>query len=202
LPLHGPRRLSYTSGERFLDGDVLDTVHAVAQTIWELRRIVGWIRRQDATGIGVFGLSLGGFNAALLASIERDLGCVIAGIPAVHLLQLALLHTHPTTLDCARTRGVVWSRVQDLLRVVSPLALAPQIRRDRLFLFAGTRDRIIPPAHVLDLWNHWRRPRIEWYGGGHFTFGWESRVRRLLVEAIETTLLDTRDDGRAGLRAA
>jgi pimeloyl-ACP methyl ester carboxylesterase len=193
LPLHGPRRIRYTSGERFLDGNVLDTVHAEAQTVWDLRRILGWIRHQGATRIGVLGLSLGGFNAALLASVEKDLGCVIAGIPAVHLLQLGMLHTHPTTLERASTCGVIWSQVEELLRVVSPLALSPQVQRDRLFLFAGTRDRLVPPAHVLDLWQHWRRPRIEWYGGGHFTFSWERGVRRLLTDAIERTLLDSRE---------
>ena len=189
LPLHGPRRIGRTSGERYLDGDVLDTIHAEAQAIWELRRLVGWIRAQGATAVGVYGLSLGGFNAALLASVERELDCVITGIPAVHLLQLALMHTHPSTLECARARGVVWSQVDEILRVISPLAARPRVRRDRLFMFAGTRDLICPPAHVLDLWWHWHRPQIRWYGGGHFTFGWESSVREFISNAVETTLL-------------
>jgi pimeloyl-ACP methyl ester carboxylesterase len=188
LPLHGPRRIHSTSGERFLDGDVLDTVHAAGQTIWDVRRVIDWVRRQDATAVGVFGLSLGSFNAALLASIDGDLACVIAGVPAVHLLRLALLHTHPATLERACARGMVWASVEEVLRVVSPLALEPRVPRDRLFLFAGTRDRLIPPSHVLDLWEHWRRPRLQWYGGGHFTFGWESGVRRLLADAVRGAL--------------
>jgi hypothetical protein len=190
LPLHGPRRIGYTSGERFLDGHCLDTIHSVANALWDLRRLLSWVRAREATSIGVYGLSLGGYHAALLASLESDLACVVAGIPAVDFLRLGRLHSRSRTLSCAERTGVVWDQIGCALRVISPLAMRPRIERHRLYMFAGAGDRIVPPDQVEDLWKHWGRPRMAWYPGGHFSFRWEPLVRELLADAIQTHLCD------------
>ena len=70
LPLHGPRRIGRRSGDGFLGGEVLDTVHAETQAIWDIRRMIGWLRGQGALSVGATGLSLGGYTTALLAGIE------------------------------------------------------------------------------------------------------------------------------------
>jgi len=57
-PLHGPRASSgYRGGEYFTNLHATP-VHAAAQALWDLRRILGWVRRQGATQVGVYGLSL------------------------------------------------------------------------------------------------------------------------------------------------
>ncbi|MGH8530188.1 MAG: alpha/beta hydrolase family protein, partial [Nevskiales bacterium] len=38
LPLHGQRRLGMRSGDGFMDGDLMDIIHAEAQAQWDLRR--------------------------------------------------------------------------------------------------------------------------------------------------------------------
>src|SRR5215216_3851620 len=83
LPLHGPRDTGLISGERTLSGDVMDTLHTGEQAIWDLRRLVWWLRESErAPAIGALGHSLGGYTVSLLASLERDLDCVVAGNPA------------------------------------------------------------------------------------------------------------------------
>jgi hypothetical protein len=78
---HGPRRVFGRSGDGFLTGDFVDTLHAQAQAVWGVRRLVGWLRANQATAIGLYGISLGAYTSALVASLEDDLSCVIAGIP-------------------------------------------------------------------------------------------------------------------------
>ena len=70
------------------------------------------------------------------------------------------------------------------MRVVSPLALEPRIPVERLAIFGGVADRIVPPDHVRDLWEHWQRPRIHWYQGAHVTFRLHSEVGRLVSESL------------------
>jgi pimeloyl-ACP methyl ester carboxylesterase len=189
LPLHGPRRSGRTSGERFLDGDILDTIHAEACAVWDLRRILAWIRAQEPAGIGVYGLSLGGYNAALLAALEPELSCVVAGIPAVDLLQLAMLHTPSPAIQCAERAGMCWPHVGEVLSVIAPLSMRPKVSHDRLYVFAGSCDRIVPPQQAVDLWTHWQRPHLAWYGGGHFSFRWAPAAERTILRAIEQTML-------------
>ena len=44
LPLHGPRKVTRVSGEPFLSFDLMNTVHGFSQAIWDIRRLLSWIR--------------------------------------------------------------------------------------------------------------------------------------------------------------
>lgn len=187
LPLHGPRKLGGRSGDGFLSGDILNAVHGEAQAIWDLRRILSWLRGQGAPAVGVYGLSLGGYTAALLAAFAHNLACVIAGIPATDFFRLAHQHMPALLTRYAREAGIASYDHEPVLRVISPLAFAPRVPRERRYLFAGLADRLVPPDQVRDLWQHWERPRTLWYEGSHVSFRWEDGVIRLLREALSTS---------------
>ncbi len=183
LPLHGLRRTGRRNGGGYLGADFLDSVHAQAQALWDLRRLVAWIRSQSDEPIGVYGLSLGGYNAALLASLE-PLAAVIAGVPAVDFHRLTERHGAPLQIRAAEVRGLVHDHIRELFRVVSPLAMQPRVAHDRRAIFAGLADRIVPPDHPRDLWVHWDRPRIVWYPGGHVSFRRHPNVDRLIDDTL------------------
>ena len=149
LPLHGPRRTGWISGDSFFAGDCLDTMHAQAQAVWDVRRLIAWIRAEGGRAIGVYGLSLGGYTTALLAALEPRLACVVAGIPASDFVELARHHLPGGLLADALRAGVDWKVVQDLYRVISPLAMPPRVPWARRYLFAGTADRIVPIARLV-----------------------------------------------------
>ena len=184
LPVHGPRRIRRTSGDGFLSGDLLDTVHALSQTAWDLRRLLSWLRAQGATRIGVYGLSLGGYSTALLASLDEGLACAVAGIPATDFARLSWKHAPADSLRRAEEAGVGLGETTDLKRVVSPLALSPRLPRERRYLFGGSVDQLVPPDLVRDLWLHWERPPMHWFPGAHCTFGLHRTVRRFVEDAL------------------
>jgi hypothetical protein len=187
LPFHGPRRVGRFSGEGFLGGDVLDTVHAEAQTVWDLRRLLGWIRAQGRPALGIHGVSLGGYNAALLAGIDAELSCVIAGVPPTDLARLVWHHAPPPSVRLIESSGIVHDEVAELYRVVSPLALPPKVPALGRAIYAGIGDRLIPADHPRDLWEHWGRPRIVWMQSGHDPRTREAR--RLVEETLRSSLV-------------
>lgn len=180
LPLHGPRKAGRRSGDGFLEGDVLNSVHAEAQAMWDMRRLLSWVRAQGAPRVGVFGLSLGGYNAALLSALDAELACVIAGIPATDFSRLIWRHGAPLEIRSVEYGGMFPDAVADVLRVVSPLELPCQVPREHRAIFAGTADRLIPADQVQDLWEHWDQPAIHWYHGAHMTFAIAPAVGRLI----------------------
>jgi hypothetical protein len=184
LPLHGPRKIGRRSGDGFLSGDVLDSVHAEAQAMWDLRRILSWVRAQGGTKIGVFGLSLGGYNTALLSCLDEGLACSIPGIPATDFTHLFWRHGPPLEIRYIEHLGMSRDASSEVMQVVSPLALRPQVPHAHRAIFGAVADRLVPAEQVRDLWRHWDRPRIVWYQGGHVTFRWHRAVREL----IESTL--------------
>ncbi len=184
LPLHGPRKIRLRSGDGFLNGDFLDTVHAEAQAMWDLRRLLSWLRGNGATQIGVYGLSLGGYTTALLVGLDPGLACAIAGIPATDFARLvARLAPHATLREVERL-GLDWSVLREVLSVVSPLHLTPKLEREKLSIFGGTADHLVPADQVRDLWKHWGEPRMAWYPGSHLSFGREPQVRFLIDDAL------------------
>jgi hypothetical protein len=185
LPLHGLRKAGRRSGDGFLSGDPIDTVHAEAQAMWDLRRLLGWLREdQAAVGIGVMGFSLGGYTTALLASLDDGLACAIAGIPLTDFARTYYRHLPPLHLSSAASHGLAEPELRDVLRVVSPLALEPRIPRERRWIFGGVVDRLVPADQVRDLWQHWEQPRIAWYPGSHMSFRLHPSVPKLVLTAL------------------
>jgi dienelactone hydrolase len=184
LPLHGPRKIALRSGDGFLNGDFLDTVHAETQAMWDIRRMLDWLRANGATQIGVYGLSLGGYTTALLASLESELSCAIAGIPATDFARLTARFAPHTTLREVERLGLDWSYLREVLSVVSPLHMKPRLDKERLAIFGGTADHLVPADQVRDLWKHWGEPRIAWYPGTHLSFPREPQVRFLVDDAL------------------
>ncbi len=185
LPFHGKRKIGRRSGDGFLTGDVLDSVHAEAQAMWDIRRLLSWVRAQGAPSVGVFGISLGGYQASLVAGLDGDLDCVIAGVPLTDIGRALWRHGPPLLIRHGEHLGVERDAVNEVMSVVSPLSLEARIPVERRFLIGGVADRLVPPDQVRDLWLHWDRPRIVWYQGGHLTFNREPAVRRLIRDGLE-----------------
>ena len=193
LPLHGPRAInSLASGAGFITGDVANTLHALTQTAWDIRRLVAWLREEGAERIGLVGLSLGGYTTALVASLEDDIDCAIAGIPAAEFGELTCYHANGRALALAAEAGITPERISTALTPVAPLMLTPRIPREQRFIFGALADRFVPPPQVEALWRHWDKPEISWYPGGHLGFRFHPSVREFVDRALGATLLRPR----------
>jgi hypothetical protein len=183
LPLHGPRRSGLGRQTDFPGDDVLDNIHGAAQSVWDVRRLVSWIRAEEpAARIGTTGVSLGGHVASLVASLEDGLACAIVGVPAVDLVDLIDYHARLAPDDDRRR---VLAAARRASTVVSPLSLTPRVPLEGRFVYAGLADRLVHPRRqVLRLWEHWGRPDIFWYEGSHVGFMRSKPVGRFVEGAL------------------
>lgn len=180
LPLHGPRKVGRFSGDGYLSGDMLDSIHAASQGVWDIRRLITWVRAQDAPSIGVYGLSLGGFNAALLAGLEPGLEFAIAGVPMTDLSGTFWRHLPDPIIRQFLEVGLTRERLDRVAKVVSPMGLTPKVPFEGRAIFGGVADRLVSPRQVRDLARHWDHPATEWYQGSHLTFFFNDDVQRLI----------------------
>jgi hypothetical protein len=169
LPLHGPRKRGVPKGAVLPGEDVLDNVHAAAQAVWDIRRVIAWIRWQEPeSAIGLNGMSLGGYIAAIVASLEDGLTSAILGVPVADLVEVLSRHSG---LSSADPRRDTITMAKPLGRMVSPLSLTPRVPITGRFIYGGVADRVVHPRdQVIRLWEHWGRPEIVWYPGGHAGF--------------------------------
>jgi hypothetical protein len=112
--------------------------------------------------VGVYGLSLGRYLAALLAGTE-PVDCVTAGIPFTDVLGL-MEHHHapPEYLDILRGAAA-----GNAFRVVSPLAVSPVVAPNRRALFIARGYQFIPASQSVALMRAWAQSPVHSYSGGH-----------------------------------
>jgi len=194
LPMHGPRKRFAVSGRGVLTGEVMDSVLALSQAIWDIRRVLTWVRRQNDVQPGVLGASLGGYTAGLLAGVEEGLAGAVLGIPAADLTSLLWWHAAAGSRRRAEQAGLTPDNMARVMRVVSPLHVTPRIDRMRRYVFAGLVDSLVPAVEVIKLWEHWDRCSIQWYPGAHLSFGLHAQVNSFLAAALRDSLMGT-DDG-------
>ena len=191
LPLHGPRAKGLPRNAVFPGENMMDDFHGTAQAVWDIRRIMAWIRaEQPGARIGLNGISIGGYVCALVASLDNDLTCAILGVPPADLIELLGRHSglsandpRRETLELARPIG----------QMVSPLSMQPKVPARGRFIYAGVADRIVHPRkQVLALWEHWGKPDIGWYHGGHTGFFEARPVQRYIDAAVvQSGLVDS-----------
>ena len=188
LPLHGPRGRA-TNIDRFPSVDPIVNLYGLSQAVRDVRSVIAWIRSEGATDVAVYGVSLGGHTAALLASLEPDLAGVVAGVPTSDFT--ALLVRSVARLDgeeAVEALGLLDDSVVTLNRLVSPLTLRPLVAPERRYIFAAVGDRIANAEQAVALWRHWERPQIEWFQGSHVGSTASRSLRRFAVEALGESL--------------
>ena len=189
LPLHGPRAAGFRPQQQFVSNVFLgNNVLGLSQAAWDLRCLLAWLREvEGAPAIGVLGLSLGSYAAALLSTLDPDLACVIGVVPTSDLAA-SLRAAEPVVPSRRRLhRALHDERSTALHRVVSPLAAPCLVPHAHRYLVAGQGDRIASPAGAAELWRHWDEPTILWRPRGHVTTwrsdAYHSAVGGYLVES-------------------
>ncbi len=164
LPYHGARRRSQVSRPVFPSSDPRLTVEGFRQAIFDLRWLKGWLEARGASSVGVMGMSLGGYTTALLATVEAGLSFAVPLVPLASLADFA--RDGGRLVGTAAQRGEQHAALDDIYRVVSPLARPSRLPVDRVVVVAGRFDRVTPVAHAERLAQH-LGAQLELFDGGH-----------------------------------
>jgi len=166
LPLHGPRR-SESRGFRppaFPSSDPRFTIEGFRQLVFDHRALFEYFHAGGAPGLGLMGMSLGGFSAALLSTLEERLRFSVLFIPLAAIEEFAFDH--------GRMLGTPAEQEQqrDALRAaqwpISPLARPPLVAAERVSVVAGEADHVTGLAHAEHLAQHFGT-HISRFEGGH-----------------------------------
>jgi hypothetical protein len=182
LPMHGPRGRG--GSHPFPGVDPITNLLGMAQAVADARTLLTWLRLGDRTPVGVYGVSLGGHVASLLAGLDDELACVVVGVPTSDLsTMLADTMRARWGEDTVRASHVLDPDARILSRLVSPLCFPALVPREKLHVYAAIGDRLVTPQQAVALWEHWQRPQILWLQGGHIINNLGAS-RRFVVDAM------------------
>ncbi len=183
-PYHGERRVGRRSGMGMISVDHVRTLHAFGQAVWDVRRCIAWAKAAGAKSVSVYGVSMGGYLAALLAGVDDRLDRVVAATPATDIAAAILRRTPLDQRSEAEGYGLFGEGLDLVHRPVNPLALSPLLPRERRFIVGATGDQITTVGDAYRLWQHWDKPNVLWFRGTHLTTGLSGQVRRWVDEAL------------------
>jgi hypothetical protein len=188
LPLHGARGSGVWSTTAFMTYNPVDFLLGLTQSVWDVRRFIAWIRQTSDGPIALYGVSLGAHVNATIAGLDADLAGIVTGVPTCDLLAVFLRHVPARLRPRAKEHKLISDETRALLRVTSPLTFPPLVPRERLFIFAGTGDRMSPPEQATALWRHWGEPEIRWFDANHTAFMWSSDINEFVRTSLRRIL--------------
>lgn len=191
MPFHGSRRgQPGPNGIGLFTGGTAQLTEAIFHAVHDFRAFLDYLSERGVPRVGVTGLSLGGYTAALLAAVEPRLDFAIPNAPVVWMPPLtdSWFPMNLANAAAAVLTGTDRGRVERALAVHSPLTWDPVLPKDRLMIVAGLGDRLAPPEQALWLWHHWGEPELHWFPGSHLMhFGRGSyfdAMRRMMGQAV------------------
>ncbi|MDH4656891.1 abhydrolase domain-containing 18 [Pseudomonas sp. JG-B] len=170
-PHHGRRaeRGSWFSGQGLFGSGLVSFNEAPLHAIHDLRVFIDYLQGRGVEYIGVAGISLGGYTAALLAAVDDRLAYCVPIVPAVSPID-AFLEWQPTGLLLSRlmrSQGVGVAEMRGLLAVHNPLTYASPLDGRRMLIIGGAGDRVTMPRHLRLLQRHWPGSALHWFPGNH-----------------------------------
>ncbi len=171
LPFHGSRaeKFSPFPGFGYFAGGLGGFAEAMAQAVHDFRSIVDHLRHTGVDRVALTGISLGGYTAALVASVDDRLEAVIPNCPVVtpitmfnewfpanQLIRLGL-----------RLSSISRDELTAGLAYHCPLNYHPLVPKDRRMIITGLADRMAPPDQAVALWEHWNHCALHWFPGSH-----------------------------------
>lgn len=170
LPFHGSRAdRNRTARPEFPARDPRRTNEGFRQSVTELRELAGWLSARGHPAVGVMGMSLGGYTAALAATVTSELAFVVPIIPLASLADLAFeLGDLP---EAAEPRALEHRLLEEVYRVTSPVHREPLVASERMLVVGAKADQITPLRHARRLAAHFRAPLVTFPGGHVFQLG-------------------------------
>lgn len=166
LPFHG-ERASYRRGPPPLPGpDVPLMAEAFRQAAHDVRALLAFARDGGAPAVGLLGVSLGGYVASLVATLE-PVDFLLPFTPLASVADVAFLEGWLASADER-------DRLEVALGPVSPFARAPRVPSERVLVAGARADGVTPFAHAERLAAHFDAELRPVTGGHVLPF---SRVR-------------------------
>jgi dienelactone hydrolase len=171
LPHHGSRRLTGNGEPRnFLSDDLGQGIRAVRQSVSDARQVVRGLRAAGFSNVGLWGISLGGWIAALTLAHEDGLKFAALTTPAARLDEIIAAQPFAAPLRARlAAEGLTLADAARTIDFLLPKNQPVRLPHTRIFLASARHDQFVSPASMEELWEHWRRPRIERYAHGHIT---------------------------------
>jgi pimeloyl-ACP methyl ester carboxylesterase len=163
LPCHGARATPARNARPEFPGrDPRMANEGFRQSVTELGELARFLRERGHPAVGVMGMSLGGYTAALAATVSADFAFAVPIIPLASLPDFAF--EQGNLPEAAEPRALEHRLLEEVHRIVSPVHRPPLLPGERMLVVGARADRITPLRHARRLATHLQAPLVTFPG--------------------------------------
>ena len=162
LPFHGPRTRVFPP--EWPGQDLRMVVEGFRQAVWDLRIAIAALRRRGAKRVGVIGMSLGGFTASLLGTVEPEVDFLIPYVPIGSISDF--MEENDIVPQADGRQEEMRLAFREHMSVISPLSRPPVLDPKRVTVISGELDQMATVKQGAALAEHFRC-RHEIFRGAH-----------------------------------
>jgi hypothetical protein len=190
LPFHGLR--GGRNAPIWPSIDLPHTNEGFGQAISDLRALIHWLKQrgQPTTEIILCGMSLGGYTAALYATIE-SCAFLVPIIPVASFVDLIFRAGEESSVERRRAErhGVPRELFDEILGLHTPIRRKPKIIGERVLVISAAGDHVVPPDHAHRLATHFAAEERQFFGGHVLQFGRNEAFAELTYRLRDLRLL-------------
>lgn len=156
-----PRHLSRTpeghfSGQRFLSGDLLETIDVLCHAVMELEALIGWLDGQGLGPVGLLGMSLGGLTSVNLLSVCARLkaAMLLAPVPDAPRSLFESPIGRSIRVDW-QAGGATRADLEAVFAPLSPRMRKPLMSPEHIRLVGGAQDDVVLLEEVQQMGRDW-----------------------------------------------
>jgi dienelactone hydrolase len=177
LPFHGPRGHAFPP--EWPQQDTAFTIEGFRQAIWDLQIAIRAMREAGASHVGVVGMSLGGYTAALLATVTSDIDFLLSFIPIASIPDV--MNDNDLVPGSGDIQRTLYEGYREQLVPITPVCREPMIEAKRVAIISGAFDRLATVQHGARLAAHFGTEHIQ-FPGAHIV---QNRRAHAFREALE-----------------
>ena len=190
--------------------DMIEPEPAIRQTVLRHRRVIDWIEAQpmlDVSRLGVFGASLGGFNALYLSAFDEHVSVVSPALAGGSLAEVLVSSDERRIVEAvAGVKDELSFDDAQLLEYLEgkietdTLDLAPHVNADRVLMVLAKFDGAVPYENQIALRDAMGEPESITLPTGHVTAAaYLLYLRTRVQEFFDRKFAEDVDHGTAAL---
>ena len=173
MPYYGPRHPKDRAVLDALARDPDQAVGVAVQAVADIRRAARWLSARpnvDPDRIGLCGVSLGGFAAALAGGVDGRFDRVAIVLAGGNIDAVVIGPAREVRAVREQILRRKWSpaTLRSILAPIEPMTYASRLKASRVLMVASKRDTIVPPACAEALARACGA-RITWRPAGHYS---------------------------------
>ena len=176
------------SGVSAISADLVETAQTLRRAVAEARSLASWLRMRGVRHVGLWGVSLGGWVAAIAATVDPGWDAIVLWEPVVDpVATLWRSRLMAPLREPLRRAGVHPEDDRIALDFLVPGDAALLVQRSSVLIIAGHYDDVVPPESVTRLAESWG-VGVSWFPRGHINLMSSQQARSMTVNFLSCRL--------------